>query len=139
MKLISLSAGMLKNGKTNRNGFSLAEILISLLVLSGALTTMFSGFDVSQKLDSQAKFESEAAYLGERDMELLKTDFLSKKRMPVAGFANSRFRLKPGWEVKLKWTVKDKFQTLRIQTEVTNKDNKLLLESFLYLPDGENS
>ncbi len=138
MKLISLFTSNLKREKTFKRGFSLAEILISLLVLSGALTTMFSGFDISQKLDTQSKFESEAAYLGERELEILKTDFLSEKNSPKAGSANSRFKLKPGWKVKMKWTEKDQFNTVRIQAEVTNKDNKLVLESFLYLPEGNN-
>jgi prepilin-type N-terminal cleavage/methylation domain-containing protein len=120
-----------------RPGFSLVEILISLLVLSGAIATMFSGFDTATQLDFYARFASEAAFLAEREIEMLKADLLAGKRQPGPASAPSRFRHKPGWEVMTAWTKLDKDKTLRIVCTVKQLDRSFKVESFLYLP-GEN-
>lgn len=117
------------------DGFTLIEILISLLVLSGALTTMFSGFDSSSRLDLHADFESEAAYLAEREMELLKSEMLSGKIKPGPAAVKGRFRYKAGWKVYSVVTAADQTGTVRIISNVKKNDRQLKLESFLFLPE----
>ncbi len=123
-----------------KKGFSLIEAILSLLILSGSLAIIFSGFEISSQLNNYAKFESEAAFLAEREMELAKSELLCgnlkadrNKRL------NSRFRLKPGWKLSTILTVPDAEKVVRLQVRVTNSDRELQLESFLFLPEqGEN-
>ncbi len=126
------------SGKAS-GGFTLIEILISLLVLSGALTTMFSGFDSSSRLDLHADFESEAAYLAEREMELLKSEILAGKIKAGPASVKGRFRYKPGWKVYSIITAADSTSTVRIVSNVSRNDRQLKLESFLFHPELEGS
>lgn len=121
------------------SGFTLIEILISLLVLSGALTTMFSGFESSSRLDLHADFESEAAFLAEREMELLKSEMLAGKVKTGPTSIKGRFRYKPGWKVYSVITAADKTSTVRIVSNVSRNDRQLKLESFLFLPGQEST
>lgn len=128
------------NKKTisKKNGFSLIELIISLLVLTGALSVIFSGFEVSAKLNNHAVFESEAAYLAEREIELAKSELLNGNLK--AGKARQlpcRFRLKPGWKLITILTTPDKDETVRLQVRVTHADRELQLESYLFLPGNE--
>ena len=121
-----------------RDGFSLIELLISLFILTGALAIIFSGFEVSAKLNSHAIFESEAAFLAEREIELAKSELLNGNLK--AGKARNlpcRFRLKPGWKINTILTPPDKDETVRLQVRVTHADRELQLESYLFLPEQE--
>ena len=121
-----------------KNGFSLVELIISLLVLTGALSVIFSGFEVSAKLNNHAVFESEAAFLAEREIELAKSELLNGNLK--AGEARQlpcRFRLKPGWKLITLLTSPDKDETVRLQVRVTHADRELQLESYLFLPEKE--
>lgn len=123
----------------NHRGFSLIEILISLLVLSGAIATMFSGFETSTQLNHYSSFESNAAFLAEREVELLKADLLSGQRKPGPASTDSRFRHKPGVKINTVWTATDEDRALRIICTVTQFDRIYKLESFLYLPAESES
>lgn len=116
-------------------GFSLVEILISLLVLSGALATMFSGFDTSSRLELHASFESEAAFLAEREMELLKADLLSGRIKTAPAAVNSRFRHKPGWKSYSIITAPDQYGAVRVVSTVKKGERIFKLESFLFVPE----
>jgi prepilin-type N-terminal cleavage/methylation domain-containing protein len=123
----------------HRKGFSLIEILISLLVLSGAIATMFSGFDTSNQLSLYSAFEAEAAFLAEREIELLKSDLLSGQRKPGPAAAPSRFRQKPGMKVNTVWTSADEEGAIRMFCTVSQLDRTFKVESFLYLPQESGS
>ncbi|KAF1081533.1 MAG: hypothetical protein GQF41_2339 [Candidatus Rifleibacterium amylolyticum] len=118
----------------NRRGFSLLEILITLLVLSGSVVIMFSGFDTAAQLDMFASFESEAAFLAEREIELLKSELLQGHIKPAAGSMKSRFRLKPGWKIASVMADIDKEDSVRLICSVSNGDRLFQLESFIYVP-----
>lgn len=118
----------------NRHAFSLLEILITLLVLSGSIVIMFSGFDVAAKLDLQADFESEAAFLAERELELLKSELLQGRIAMTAKALKSRFRLKPGWEIANVMTDADADSAVRLLCSVKKSDRLFQLESFVFVP-----
>lgn len=120
----------------SRKGFSLIEILVSLLVLSGAIATMFSGFETASQLNHYSNFESEAAFLAEREIEMLKSDLIKGRRKPGPASAASRFVHKPGFKISSVWSKPDANQTVRIQCSVNQLDRSFELESFVYLPDG---
>ncbi|MDD3145796.1 MAG: type II secretion system protein [Candidatus Riflebacteria bacterium] len=117
-----------------REGFSLIEILISLLVLSGALATMFSGFESSSMLDMQAGFESEAAFMAERELELVKSDLLAGRLKPVAAGRRGRFKMKPGWKIATTIADRDDDGATRIQVSASRSGRNFMLESFVYVP-----
>lgn len=121
----------------SRNGFSLIEILISLLVLSGALTTMFSGFDTSSQLDMHAGFESEAAFLAERELELVKSDLIAGRLPATAAGRPGRFRGKPGWKIASTIAAPDEDGAVRIQISAKKAERLFQLESFVYVPTPE--
>ena len=122
-----------------KKGFSLIEIVLSLLVLSTSLAIIFSGFEISANLNNHARFESEAAFLAEREMELAKSELLNgniianKKVRKI----ESRFRLKPGWKLFTLILPPDEENAVRLQVRVTHTDRELQLESFLFLPNQE--
>ena len=116
-------------------GFSLLELIISLFVLTGSLSIIFSGFEISSKLNNHAVFESEAAFLAERELELTKSELLNgnlkagkTRKLPC------RFRLKPGWKLVTLLTNPDKEESVRLQVRVSYADRELQLESYLFLP-----
>lgn len=117
-----------------QSGFSLIEILISLLVLSGALATMFSGFETSGRLDMHAGFESEAAFMAERELELVKSDLVSGRLPAVAAGRPGRFRTKPGWKIATAIAGADAEGAVRIQIAVSKSDRLFQLESFVFVP-----
>ncbi len=119
------------------NGFSLIEILISLLVLSGAIATMFSGFEASSQLDLQAAFESEAAYIAEREIELVKSDLLAGRLAVAAAGRPGRFRMKPGWKVATAIAAPDSDGAVRLQVTTHKGERSFQLESFVFVPDSE--
>ena len=118
-----------------RKGFSLIEILISLLVLSGAIATMFSGFESAGRLELHAGFESEASFLAEREMELLKAEMLQGKVKPGPGSVNGRFKHKPGWKSFSIVSAADTTGAVRIISNVSKGDRVFKLESFLFIPE----
>ncbi len=118
-----------------RSGFSLIEILISLLVLSGALATMFSGFESSGMLDMQASFESEAAFMAERELELVKSDLIAGRLRPVAAGRPGRFKMKPGWKIATVIAGSDAEGAVRIQVSANKSGRVYQLESFVYVPE----
>lgn len=115
-------------------GFSLIEILISLLVLSGAIATMFSGFETSGQLDMYASFESEAAFLTEREIELVKAELLNGRIKPRPAALPCRFRLKPGWKISSAITDADETDVVRIQVSTRKGERLFQLESFVFVP-----
>ncbi len=126
--------------RKTKQGFSLMEILLSLFVLSGSLTAIFSGFEISAKLNSYAVFEAEAAFLAEREIELAKSELLKgnlKATKPQK--LKSRFRLKPGWKLVTLLTLPDQDDTVRLQVRIKHNDRIFQLESFLFLPQGANN
>ncbi|PKL50445.1 MAG: hypothetical protein CVV42_02825 [Candidatus Riflebacteria bacterium HGW-Riflebacteria-2] len=120
----------------NRRAFSLLEILITLLVLSGSIVIMFSGFDKAAQLDMFASFESEAAFLAEREIELLKSELLQGRIKPAAGSLPSRFRLKPGWKLSCITSATDSKEDVRLICFVSKGDRQFQLESFVFVPDA---
>ena len=121
-------------------GFSLIEIVISLLVLSGSIVVIFSGFNMSDKLNNYSIFETKAAYLAERELEILKSDLINKIRDNFPGTSDSRFQQQSGWKVKCVWTVPDKTNVVRLESSVTYQGMEFRLESFVYIPKiGEKS
>lgn len=117
------------------SGFSLIEIVLSLLILSGSIVVIFSGFDTSDKLNNYSIFETKAAFLAERELEILKSDLINKNRKNFPGTADSRFQQQPGWKVKCIWTVPDKTDVVRVVSSVTYKGMKFRLESFVFIPN----
>ncbi len=118
------------------NGFSLIEILISLLVLSSAIATMFSGFEASSQLDMQAAFESEAAYIAEREIELVKSDLLAGRLAATAAGRPGRFRMKPGWKVATAIAAPDIDGAVRLQVTTHRGERSFQLESFVFVPSS---
>ncbi|GAB4273993.1 MAG: hypothetical protein Kow0029_14030 [Candidatus Rifleibacteriota bacterium] len=100
---------------------------------------MFSGFDRSSQLDYYSAFESEAAFLAEREIELLKADLLDGKIKPGPAAANSRLPHKKGWKITTVWTDLDQNRALRIVCSVNQSDKTFKLESFLYIPPREQN
>ncbi|MBU1108789.1 MAG: prepilin-type N-terminal cleavage/methylation domain-containing protein [Candidatus Riflebacteria bacterium] len=115
-------------------GFSLLEILITLLILSGSIVIMFSGFDKAAELDMFASFESESAFLAEREIELLKTELLHGRIKPRTGSLGSRFRLKPGWKMTSVMTAADSEEAVRLICSINKGDRLFQLESFVFVP-----
>ena len=123
--------------KSRNKGFSLIEIVLSLFILSTSLAIIFSGFEITSNLSSYARFESEAAFLAEREMELTKSELLNGNlKVNKVNKFESRFRLKPGWKL-LTLIVPDDDNAVRLQVRVTHTDRELQLESFLFLPNKE--
>lgn len=118
------------------SGFSLIEILISLLVLSSAIATMFSGFDASQALDMHAAFESEAAFLAERELELIKSDLLSGRLPAVSAGRPGRFVCKPSWKLTTTISDADEDGAVRIQVSAGKGDRLFQLESFVFVTES---
>ncbi len=125
-----------KTDATDNRGFSLLEILVTLLVLSGSIVVMFSGFDTAAKLDMFASFESEAAFLAERELELLKSELLQGRIKPAITSLNSRFRLKPGWKLTSVMTNAGNEDTVRLICSVNKSDRLFQLESFVFVPEA---
>ncbi len=127
-----------KRIKNQNKGFSLIEIILSLFILSTSLAIIFSGFEITSNLNNHARFESEAAFLAEREMELAKSELLNGniKVIKTQKF-ESRFRLKPGWKLFTLIVPPDSDNAVRLQVRVTHTDRELQLESFLFLPDKE--
>jgi prepilin-type N-terminal cleavage/methylation domain-containing protein len=130
----SLPVNRIRTNTQLKSGFSLLEILITLLVLSGSIVIMFSGFDTAAQLDLFASFESEAAFLAEREIELLKSEILQGRVKPAAGSLPSRFRLKPGWKLANVMSAVDSEDAVRLICSISKGDRLFQLESFLYAP-----
>ncbi|MEW6711649.1 MAG: hypothetical protein AB1403_17640, partial [Candidatus Riflebacteria bacterium] len=84
-------------------------------------------------------FESEAAFIAEREIELLKADLLSRQRKPGPAATPSRFRNRPGVKVNIAWTGCDPEGTVRMLCTVSQLDRIFKIESFLYLPQEPGS
>ena len=126
------------NRYNTKKGFSLIEIVLSLLILSTSLAIIFSGFEITASLNNHARFESEAAFLAEREMELAKSDLLNGNLIVnKVKKLESRFRLKPGWKLLTLIIPPDEDNAVRLQVRVTHTDRELQLESFLFLPAKE--
>lgn len=116
-----------------RLGFTLVEILLSLLILSGAINILFSGLQAAETLDRQAGSEQRAAVTAERELEILKTDLLGGRR-PFQGSARGRFRLPAGWKSRVLWAPHEHEGTIRLVARVLKPGVDVQLESFLFLP-----
>ncbi len=125
-----------EQSKSKKQGFSLIEVLLTLIVLSSSLAVIFAGFDISSKLNNYAAFESEAAFLAEREIELAKSELLNGNlKAGKLRKLSCRFKLKPGWKLVTLLLPPDEENIVRLQVRVNNADRELQLESFLFLPD----
>ncbi|HNW34597.1 MAG TPA: prepilin-type N-terminal cleavage/methylation domain-containing protein [Candidatus Ozemobacteraceae bacterium] len=121
---------------TARRGFSLLEILLSLLILSGAITGLMSGLRSAELLDRRAVFEERAAMYAEREMELLKNDLQAGRRADGPAHARGRFRLPGGWKTQLSWAPQPMESSIRLACTVQSGNDRLAIESFLFFPDA---
>lgn len=116
-------------------GFSLIEILLSLLILSGSLGILLGGMDVAQKLDRRGATESSAVFFAEREMELARSDLLSGRFDAERRHRPGRFRLPKGWTTRVVRTDPDDYGVVRLQCRVTyQEEEQLTLESHFFLP-----
>lgn len=116
-------------------GFTLIEILLSLLLMAGAISIYFTGLQAAERLDQQAFQESRAAQIAERELELLKNDLLAGRR-PFKGVARGRFRLPAGWKSRIRWApLLEEYGTTRLVARVWQPNGAdLKVESFLFMP-----
>ncbi|HEY9069280.1 MAG TPA: type II secretion system protein [Candidatus Ozemobacteraceae bacterium] len=115
-------------------GFSLLEVLLSMLILSGAITGLFGGLHSAGLLDRRARFEERAAVYAERELELLKSDLAAGIRKKGPASARGRFRLPGGWKTRLVWAPQPQEDSVRVACTIESGDDRLAIESFLYLP-----
>lgn len=97
---------------------------------------MFSGFDYAGQLDLHSSFESRAAYIAEREMELAKSDLLSGSIQPGAKVIKGRFQYKPGWKVSTVVTAPDPYGAVRLISSIKNGERSFELESFVFVPNA---
>ncbi|HOT27409.1 MAG TPA: prepilin-type N-terminal cleavage/methylation domain-containing protein [Candidatus Ozemobacteraceae bacterium] len=121
---------------TKTNGFSLPEILLALLVMSGALVSLMGGLRGAEALERRAAFEERAAAYAEREIELLKNDLQAGLRPGGPAHSRGRFRLPGGWKTSLAWTPQPGEPSIRLACTVESGDNRLAVESFLFLPES---
>ncbi|NLI76415.1 MAG: hypothetical protein GX442_08240 [Candidatus Riflebacteria bacterium] len=114
-------------------GFTLLEILLSLLVMAGSMGLFFSGLQTAETLDRQAGSEERAARAGEREIELLKNDLVAGRR-PREGAARGRFRLPAGWKSVIRWAPLADEESVRLCARVLKPGVDVQVESFLFLP-----
>jgi type II secretory pathway pseudopilin PulG len=121
-------------------GFTLLEIIISMLVLGGVLTIMFSGFNISKTLFAQALFESEAAFIAEREMEYLKSELLSGLTIKKSISLKNKFQLKAPWAISTLIEPDTADNCYKIHIKVNKQEQSFALESFIYSPakEGQN-
>lgn len=117
-------------------GFSLPEVLLALLVMSGAIVTLMGGLRGADALDRRARFEECAAAYAEREMELLKNDLQAGTRPSGPARARGRFRLPGGWKSSLAWTPQPMESSIRLACTIESGGDRLAIESFLFLPDS---
>jgi|GEM_PF-2868730 len=115
-------------------GFSLLEILLSLLIVSGALVPIFGGLQVSNDLENYCRFEEKAIFMAEREMELLKTDLLSGARPLGTHSAKGRFAAPRGWSSIIIWSPQPPEGSVRLESKVSKGKDSVKLESFLFVP-----
>lgn len=125
-----------KTGYYRKLGFSLVEILISVLVVGGILTIMYSGFTTSKDLLLQASFESEAAFLAERELEFIKSELVVGAIKPEKSFLKSKFRTKPEWNISSSIAPDEIPGICKILTNIESQNKKFTLESFIYIPNS---
>lgn len=118
-------------------GFSLVEILISVLVVGGILTIMYSGFKTSNDLLLQASFESEAAFLAEREVEYIKSELVDGAIKPEKSLLKSRFQTKAEWKVSSSIAPDEIPGICKILTNIESQNKKFTLESFIYIPNSK--
>lgn len=122
-----------------RRGFSLLEVLLSLVIVSGALVILLRGIETGARLTAQSHFEAWSATYAEREMELLKSDLLTGRRSAqVGGRSSGRFRLPAGWRTTIAWTALDELFTTRLCIIVKQQRLSFQLESHLFLPEGSS-
>jgi len=119
-----------------KKAFSLVEILLSLLVLSGSIVSLMAGIQIAQELNKKSKFEEAAAFYAEREMEMLKCDLLSGKIPPRSGKNRGRFRLPGGWKNEIFRSAPGETGVMRLVSKVSFGKDSFTLESFLYVPQG---
>lgn len=122
---------------TLRKGFSLVEILLSLLILSGTVVALLGGMGASEQLENRARFEDQAGAFAERELELLKSDLLAGRRPAGPRGNHGRFRMPSGWKSHVIWTAPDAEGVVRIVSEISRHNEQIKLESFLYIPHDQ--
>lgn len=117
-------------------GFSLLEIILSLLILSGCITALIGGFNQADNVFSFARFEFEASMLAEREIELLKTELLMGRRKvaDVINESDGRFRVPGGFRTRLSWEPTETEGLLKLGCTITRGSSELVIESFLFGP-----
>lgn len=119
-----------------RNAFTLIETLVSIMIVGGILTVMFSGFDVSKQQQMQADFESEAAFIAEREMEYIKSELLEGKIKTKASKRSGNFKVPTGWSVTLNLGEYTQDKTMKISVETVKNNNRFILSSYVYIPES---
>lgn len=138
MTTTMLSTNHFKANNLNKiHGFTLFEIIISMVVLGGVLTIMFSGFSISNKLFSQTSFESEASLIAEREMEYLKSELLSGFSTNKKTNITNKFKLEIPWELSSLIEPDSIDNCYRISVKVKKQEQSFLLSSFIYSPTKE--
>jgi len=120
--------------RNTSKGFSLLEVLLSLLILAGSVLGIMKGLDIAQAMDAHSRFEHLAAVFGERELELLKTDLLRGTLAAGPASMTGRIKLPPGWAAKLVWTPNASESTIRLKATVINGETNVQFSSFLYVP-----
>ena len=115
-------------------GFSLFEILLSMMILAGTVASLIDGFTAAEKLEFYSRFETQAAFFAERELEMLKTDLLRNQRPAGPAGSKGRFRLPSGWQSHLVWTNQDDDGVVRLVSSVSRASDTFRCESFCYLP-----
>jgi len=123
----------LKHINLSKRAFTLIEIIISMLVFAITVTSIFSGFDVIQKLERHADFESESAFLAERELELAKAKILTGSLKAEQNTLKSAFPLKPHWELTLHISKPDKNGLIELSALVESQDRQTEVKTFLAL------
>ncbi len=118
-----------------KSGFSLVEILLSLLILSGTMASLLQGIEIAQELDRQSKFEESAAFYAERELELLKSDLLAARVKAGPFDKPGRFLLPRGWKSKIFWSAPGETRVVRLMSQIVQSSQTLKLESFFYVPE----
>lgn len=120
----------------SRRGFSLVEILLALIIMTGSVIAILRGFEVQESLAQQARFETMAALYAERELELLKSDLLGGRRPQGPRGSAGRFKLPGGWKSRLIWTAPDEDNTCRLIVRITRSGETFACESFVAIPPG---
>ena len=122
----------------NRAGFTLIEVLVSIFIVGGILTIMYSGFDLSNIMQSHANYESEASLLAEREMEFIKSELICGNIKYTSKPLLTHFKLDEGWKLSTN-LIKTDESDVKIIVNISKDKQKLELVSYVYIPGAEEN